>query len=317
MASLMASLVSSVVSSPRPSRTRATGAVIAVLLACAALGGWTAAPAGDRPYFYLESGPGTVLRDTVSVANTSGRPERFTFYGVDGYPTAKGSFAVRSAAESDDSGTWTRFASSSVNVPARTRADVPFTITVPGTAPPGDHPAAIVVEDSAGKRSTVPVHLRVTGPALAALDVEDLTAVRTAHGAEIRYVLVNRGNTPLTPTVAVRADGLLGTSLRRPAHPLPAGLPPGRRARITEPWPHPPALDRVRIRVTATADGRTTATAAASYTAVPWALVGGVCAGAGCAAVPLLVRRRRRARDGSDDGGQPGDTARELAGATT
>ncbi|GAA1917864.1 hypothetical protein [Streptantibioticus ferralitis] len=316
MASVKASLVSSVVSSPRSSGARATGAVIAVLLVCAALGGWTAAPAGDRPYFYLESGPGTVLRDTVSVANTSGRPERFTLYGVDGHLTAKGSLAVRSAADSKDSGTWTRFASSSVNVPARTRADVPFTVTVPGTAPPGDHPAAIVVEDSAGQRATVPVHLRVTGPALAALGVEDLAVVRTVHGTEIRYVLVNRGNTPLTPSAAVRADGLFGTSLRRPARRL-AVLPPGQRARIAERWPHPPALDRVRMRVTATADGRTTAVGTASYTAVPWALVGGVCAGGGCVAVPLLVRRRSRAPDRSEDGGQPGDSARELAGATT
>ncbi|MDF3293734.1 hypothetical protein [Streptomyces silvisoli] len=292
---------------------RGLGAVIAVLLACAALGGWTAAPAGDRPYFYLETGPGTVARDTVSVANPSDRPGRFTLYGADARLTAHGGFAVRDAADSTDSGTWTRFASSSVQVPARTCADIPFTITVPGTAPPGDHPAAIVIEDGTGRRTIVPVRLRVTGRALAALGVEDVTVARTAHGTEIRYVVVNRGNTPLTPSVAVRADGPLGTSLRRPARPLGV-LPPGRRVQLAEPWPHPPALDRDRIRVTATAGG-TTAVGTASYATVPWALLGGVCVAGGCAAAALLVRRR--GAYGCDGGGQQGDGARELAGATT
>ncbi len=302
--------------SPEPpaAAPRGFGAVLAVLLACAALGGWTAAPAGDRPYFYLESGPGTVAQDTVSVANSADRPERFTLHGVDAHPSAHGGFAVRDAADSTDSGTWTRFASSSVRVPARTRADIPFTVTVPDTASPGDHPAAIVIEDGTGRRTTVPVHLRVTGRALAALGVEDVAVARTAHGTWIRYALVNRGNTALTPSVTVRVDGLLGTSLRRPARQLSV-LPPGHRVQLAEPWPRPPALDRTRVRVTAVAGGAT-AVGTAGYTAVPWALVGGVCGAGGCAAVALLARRRSGG-GGCDDGGQHGGGARELAGATT
>ncbi|MCQ4044352.1 WxL protein peptidoglycan domain-containing protein [Streptantibioticus rubrisoli] len=301
---------------PEPPATarRMVGAVIAVLAACVALGGWTAAPAGDRPYFYLETGPGTVARDTVSVANSSEEPERFTLQGVDAHLTAHGAIAVRDAADSSDSGTWTRFAASSIRVPARTRADIPFTVTVPGTAPPGDHPAAIVVEDGTGRRTIVPVRLRVTGHPLAALGVEDVAVARTAHGTEIRYVLANRGNTPLTPSVTVTADGLLGTSLHRQGRP-PTVLPPGQRIRLAEPWPRPPALDRTRIRVTATAGG-VTAVGTAGYAAVPWAPLGAVCAGVGCAGAALLVRRRR-VPDGAAEDGQQGAGSGQLAGAAT
>ncbi|MCZ0973999.1 hypothetical protein O1L55_27530 [Streptomyces albulus] len=71
----------------------------------------------------------------------------------------------------------------------------------------------------------------------------------------IRYTLVNRGNTGLRPQVAVRADGLFGTLLRRPARLLPDVLPPGARTARTETWSDPPALDAVDVTLTATAAG--------------------------------------------------------------
>ena len=113
--------------------------------------------------------------------------------------------------------------------------------------------------------------------------------------AAIRYTLVNRGNTVLTPRLAVRADGLFGPVLRRAARTLPVELPPGQRGRAhRDAGPIAPALDAVDVRLTVTAGGGAHGAATASYTAAPWGVVAGpvllLAAGAGGLAV---VRRRR------------------------
>lgn len=189
---------------------------------------------------------------------------------------------------------WLALASAEVRIPPRTRADVPFAVTVPAGAAPGDHPAALVASGG-GREAGVRVQVRVAGPVLPALTVED---VRVDKGRSlIRYALVNRGNTTLDPSLAVYADGVFGQPLRRPARPLPVELLPGQRVELTEPWRHPPALDRVEVRLTVTAAGAARSEATASAVFVPWGPVAGagcVAAGAGTA---LWIRRRRRRAD--------------------
>jgi hypothetical protein len=135
------------------------------------------------------------------------------------------------------------------------------------------------------------VLLRIGGPRLAALTVEDV-----AVGAGgITYELVNRGTTTLVPRLAVRAEGLLGPVLDRAPRTLPVALPPGRRVRLTEPWPGRPALDAVEVRLTVTAAGGARDTASVTARFVPWPAAS---AGAGSvlAAGALLVVRRRKSR---------------------
>ncbi|MEV0374794.1 hypothetical protein AB0I10_34280 [Streptomyces sp. NPDC050636] len=312
-----------------PFRTRAAvrGAVLgaAAVLLCPAAGvavarpaaasttasapGWSAAPAPgdgarpgpqDRPYFYLEGGPGTVMNDRLSVSNPSGRPVTVRLRGA-------------------DAGSWIALGAKEVKVPARTRASVPFSVTVPRDAVPGDHPGTIVAtsegkesaeskegkggtggtegkEGRPGERIRVRVHLRVTGPTLSALTVENVAVSGRGSAAVIRYALVNRGNTVLRPRLAVRADGLFGPVLRRAARTLPVELLPGQRVDRTEAWPDPPGLDAVDVRLTATAEDGAHGSATAAYTPVPWGAAAGVAlvlmVGAGGWAV---VRRRRRA----------------------
>ncbi|MFG3349066.1 hypothetical protein ACGF1Z_28910 [Streptomyces sp. NPDC048018] len=232
--------------------------------------GWSAAPAAGRPYVYLEGAAGSVLQDTLSVTNPGARPLTVRLSG-EGAPIA---FAVRT-----------------VTVPARTRADVPFAVTVTADTPPGDHRCSVRA-GAAGHETVVPLHLRVSGPRLAALTVED---VRVEPSGTLRYTLVNRGNTVLAPRLAVRAEGLLGTLLDRPERPLPLVLRPGERAARTEPWPDPPALDSVTVRLTAGAPGAAPASARAdaafaSPTGVG-ALAAVLLAAAGTAT--YAIRRRR------------------------
>ncbi len=266
---------------------------------------WTAQPAangagrdGGRPYFYLEGLPGSVLQDRLSVTNPGPDPLTVRLRGADAYNSAKGGFAVRGAHGSTGTGAWLRTAADQVTVPARTRAEVPVSVTVPGDALPGDHPGAIVAE-SGGRSVGVRVQLRVGGPTLAALTVEDVKV----SGGTIHYTLVNRGNAVLSPRLAVSADGVFGTLLRREARTLPVELLPGQRVRLTEPWRDTPALDSatVRLRVSAAGDAHSEATASALF--VPWVpLTGGaLLLLAGAAAGTYAHRRRRAARRGGCD----------------
>ncbi|MCL6672667.1 hypothetical protein [Streptomyces panaciradicis] len=278
---------------PSPVRVPAVlGLPLLVLLtaapAASAADGWSLAPAGgSRPSFYAEGAPGAVLQDTVSVTNRGGRAVVVRL-GVRG---------VRAV-----------FAQSRVRVPARTRADVPFTVSARA-----DRSGEIVARDQDGRTATVALRLRAGGPKLAALTVERVSV----HADRITYDLVNRGTTTLVPTLAVHADGLFGPVLDRVPRTLPVRLAPGRRLRLTEPWRDHPALDAVDVRLTVTAPGGARGSAAASARFVPW---GGVAGGAGAVTAGgalFLVRLRRRGRRPPEEAPERPDRDVESTGAVT
>ncbi|MFF2013462.1 hypothetical protein ACFVWY_30965 [Streptomyces sp. NPDC058195] len=256
---------------------------------------WTARPAvngsgtGGRPYVYLEGPPGAVLHDGLSVTNPGRSPVTVRLNG-------------------SGLGGRLRTAAAEVTVPARTRADVPFTVTVPDTATPGEHPGAIVVRGG-GRSVDVRVRTRVVGPTLAALTVEDVAV----SGGLIRYTLVNRGTADLAPRLAVRADGVFGTLLRREVRTLPVRVRPGQRISLTEPWGDRPAFDSATVRLNVTAAGGAHDEATARAVFVPWLpLTAGallVLTGAGAGAYALRRRRARGRRPDDDAGRHPDDDA--------
>ncbi|MER5775863.1 hypothetical protein ABT144_16530 [Streptomyces sp. NPDC002039] len=284
----------------------------ALLLGAPAAGadepGWTAEPAAGRsagsvrPYFYLAGTSGSVLEDRLALTNTTDRERTLTLRGADAYNTADGALAVRPARRSTDAGSWLSFgASATVRIPARTRAVVPFTVSVPPATPPGDHPAALVATE-ADHEVAVRIHLRVGGPTLAALTVEDVSVRGKGAATRVAYTLVNRGNVALVPELALHARGRFGEVPGRAAHPLPVELLPGQRVELTEPWPGAPVFDQVRLTLTVTAPGGARATAGASGWFVPWGPAGwtglGLLAlGATTTAALLLVRTRRTPRE--------------------
>lgn len=257
-------------------------------------GDWSVAPSAGsgsrparhdgRPCFYAEGAPGAVLQDTLSVTNPGAAPRTVTLRGAGPAGTGK----------------WLAFAKRAVTVPPRTRAEVPFTVTVPPGAAPGDHLGEVVARGG-GRDARVAVRLRVSGPVLAALTVE---RVRVDAGAgRISYDLVNRGTTVLAPKVVVRADGMFGELLDRRARQVPRELAPGRRVSLSEPWDAVPVLDSVDVRLTVTAAGGVAERATVSAWIVPWpAVVGSVLGGASVLAGGFVVVRRRRRAEVPGDG---------------
>jgi hypothetical protein len=243
-------------------------------------GSWSVYPLASkvaaRPYFYLSADPGQTLTDKVVVANKTGKALTFRLYAADAYNTARdGGFAVRTVTERMRGvGVWARPAKARVTVPAHGKVTVPFTMKVPQGAEPGDHPGAIVALDeridrgdgsvALGVRRAVAarVYLRVGGPTLPAISVED---VRVSHhqplvpglgdsAATVSYTLHNTGNVTLDPKVELRATGLFGrTLLARDLTKVPSELLPGPRVRLSEPWRGAPQLDWGEVTLTASA----------------------------------------------------------------
>lgn len=207
---------------------------------------------------YLEGEPGSVLKDAVVLTNNGDQERTYQLSGA-----AAPGFPDSAAKE------WFSFAEPRVTVPARTRAEVPFTVTVPANGTPGDHPGQVRVA-LRERTAKVPVRLRVTGQTLPALAVENMRV----EGEGVRYTVVNRGNTVLTPRLALHAQGWRGTVAERKARPMGVTLAPGERVTRTEQWPGTPTWERVDLTLTVTAGGGAQATAETRVSSIPWTPLG-------------------------------------------
>ncbi|MCX5214902.1 hypothetical protein OG689_37550 [Kitasatospora sp. NBC_00240] len=175
--------------------------------------------------------PGAVLKDHVAVWNYSEQPLTLRIYPADAFNTDTGGYDVLpEGTASTQAGSWLRTGAATLELPARSRQIVPFTLAVPATAPPGDHPAGIVAtlrsesKDAKGNAVTVDqrvgarINIRVSGDLRAALKVEDAHAVyhpslnplSTGH-TTISYSVRNTGNVRLGGRQAVRVANVFGT----------------------------------------------------------------------------------------------------------
>ncbi|MEV6110840.1 DUF916 domain-containing protein [Streptomyces sp. NPDC051940] len=287
-------------------------------------GRWSVFPyapegAGPRPYFVLKADRGTVLKDTVVLSNLSDEPTTFTLYAADAYNTPRdGGFAVRTKdVEPRYTGKWVELPKTEITLPPHKKVSVPFTLSIPNDATPGDHPGAIValdqrVDASSGavgvgvqRAVAARIYLHVNGPLIPGLHVDDVT-IRDSRPllpgtgdslAVIEYTLVNGGNTILRPRVTLKAEGLFGrTLLERELKKVPAELLPGERVRLTERWRGSPQLDWGEVRIAVSdRNGEPRAEGTAGFLYVPW-LVAGVLLAAVGGAVTWFVHRRRQRR---------------------
>ncbi|BBH70581.1 hypothetical protein ACTI_72660 [Actinoplanes sp. OR16] len=252
---------------------------------------WTVQPAtatgpDGRRWVERTLDPGQVVTEHLAVRNFSSSPVSFALTAADGYLTGKGRFnMLPSSSPSTDGGTWIAV-QDAVTVGAGETAVVPFTITVPANATPGDHPAGIAAS-VAGDRGTVQVEsrvgfrvlLRASGTVQPALSVDDVSAVYSRSwnplkpGAlTVSYAVANTGNIRLSVADRVRASELFGLSsasapgsvavsgaAAAPGDILPGGTRTG-TARVEGVW----GLGRVRTTIDLTSD------ASASVTVTTW-----------------------------------------------
>lgn len=269
---------------------------------------------GSRDWFTYTLDPGAVFGDTVAISNLSDHPIRFYLYPTDAVSVADvGGFAALKDTETPvDVGTWITLAASEYTVQPGTRIDVPFSITVPEDAEPGDHAGAILAVDAdegSVDPTTAPdglsfnvrhrmgarVYVRVNGPVEPSLRIDALDVIRDGDSATINWEISNTGNLRLAPSAEVRITGLFGRTVRTlPAQQLRELLPDANfvGASVVSGLP---SLEPLTARLVVTAEGVHTERSKQFVGYPVWLIVG---------LVTLLlliaawwIRRRRRRVD--------------------
>ncbi|WP_331770209.1 DUF916 domain-containing protein (plasmid) [Embleya sp. NBC_00888] len=276
----------------------------------------------DRPFFRYALAPGARQIDYVAVTNAGDAPLTVDLYAQDAFTTAAGGFDLLAAGRpSADVGSWIRLKQTRITVPPRSRSDVPFELSVPDDASPGDHTGGVVAsvatpgQDAAGSRVLVDrrvgtrVYLRVDGPLRPALGTGGLSArVRTSPdpfggGLTVTYTVRNTGNVRLGARPELTVRGPWGVTTRHQRlDPLPELLPGAALTRtvrldgVTQAFRldvdlavHPMPVPAGPAETGPVAHART------EVRAVPWVVVG-ASALLLAVLVSLVVHRRRRRR---------------------
>jgi len=185
--------------------------------------------AGNRPNLTYNADPGAVLDDAVTLFNYGTAQLTFRVYGVDAYNTADGAIDVTPGTDDPtEAGSWVTMAQEFITVSPGQQVTIPFTLTVPENAAPGDYRGAILASNQSrstgneeqvvilDRRTGTQLFVRVNGPLSAELAIEDLATAYDpvinplAGTATVTYNIVNRGNVSLSGTSVLSVSGPLG-----------------------------------------------------------------------------------------------------------
>jgi len=283
----------------------------------------------DRQNFGYEIDPGKAVSDAFVISNHDVLPLDLALYGADGFTTEAGQLdVVTQGTESVALGAWIDFAADSVTVPAGESVEVPFTVTVPDNATPGDYAGAVITSlgqpsaeqgISVDRRLGIRIHLRVGGTLAPALTVDDMhvdySGTFNPFGtgdATVSYTLENTGNARLTAGQTISIAGLFGM--------LPADAPdvavvpellPGESWKVSARvagvfptfWLSAKTVVTLESASNDTADAAIAPVEATATTwAVPWALLVLILVVAALIVAAVFVTRRlRRTRKSLED----------------
>lgn len=297
----------------------------------------TAKGPDDRPRLNYTTAPGSVIKDFIAVSNISNIPLTLRVYAADAFNTSDGGYDLLAFGHpSTDVGAWAVPAMNSVAVAGRSTAIVPFTLSVPANASPGDHSAGIVASltseqvDAKGARILVDkrvgtrIYLRVPGDLRPALKIEGLSSTfhqtlnPVGHGrTTVTYTVHNTGNLRLQGLQRLEVRTPWGSTAEGPRLPdIPQLLPGGAVSVTSEVVGVLPAFwDTAAVRVDPVpppGDQDPVLQAAAAsdtFAAVPWALLTLLVA---LGLAVLAWRTLRRRRDGLPGQGPEGTVNPEV-----
>ena len=200
---------------------------------------WSVEPSGSqgadgRLLYDFSVDPGSVISDTMLITNYSTSPQTFQLYAADGLNDFdNGQFSLQSGGTPNaDLGAWTAIEKTEVTIEAGSSQPVPFTITVPTNATPGDHSAGVVasitrkstgdsgqaidVEQRVGAR----IYLRVSGTIIGGINTQGLVTnydgvLNPFAGGDLSgtYTVQNTGNTRLNLEQTAVINGPFGMRL--------------------------------------------------------------------------------------------------------
>jgi hypothetical protein len=283
--------------------------------------------------------PGQTIRDSVSISNLSTEEINFAIYAKDAFNTEiDGAFALLDDEEENaDVGSWVTIRVDEYAVPAGKRADIPFELTVPEDAAPGDHAGGIIAANieldeveqdgitlALRQRVAARIYVRVAGPLTPELRIKDVSVSTDTPiipfvqgGGTVTYTVENVGNVRLTSATESKVTGMFGRTVASLENQDLPELLPGGSVQVTEEWEGSPPLEYLTAAITVRSiDTEVTEKASVGFFVWSWLVV---------ALLVLLVaflivravraRRAGRSPDGATDAG--GDAPPEPVGAAS
>lgn len=281
----------------------------------------------DRPNFGYDIEPGANVTDSIRVRNYSDEPLELDVYASDAITTSTGALDLLPAGEQPtDVGAWITLEESELDVPAQDFVDIPFTLTVPADAEPGDHTGGIVTShrtpgvDGQGqavvldRRLGSRVHVRVDGPLRPRLEISDVDVSYTGTlnpigtgDLHVVYTVTNAGNVRLGAEQVVTSQGRFGFPGRTATPESMGELLPGNSLTfavdVEDVWPTGRTTATIELTPVPTRDGdvfeRDTpvATASATTPTIPWTLLAALVVLVATALLWRWSRRRRERRE--------------------
>ncbi|WP_460737713.1 WxL protein peptidoglycan domain-containing protein [Microbacterium neimengense] len=273
----------------------------------------------ERTNYSYTVDPGGSVSDAVTIANHGDEALDLKVYAADGSTSDEGQLSLLVAGESSQAiGAWIVPQQAIVTVAAGETVTVPFTLSVPENATPGDYAGGVVTSLSApdaqngvtvDRRLGIRVNLRVGGELAPSLAVENMSVAWNGGlnpfvggDATVTYTLHNTGNAAIAAQPTARVSGifdLLGMDAAA-AQDVPPLLPGESWTQTVSVPGVPPVFALIAgvnvVPVVTDASGSTTpletVTGQTIGAAIPWTLLVIVLLVA--AAVFLLLRSRRQ-----------------------
>lgn len=178
---------------------------------------------GNFSWFVYTEDAGEKITDIATLKNFSNEPVDVILYAVDAVSSDSGSFILSfTADEQKGIGAWTEVQSKSLTIPPYEVIDVPFEITIPADAPPGQYIGGIVIEkgssdDSTGEGSKENgtsisiktrigsrVYLTIPGEIIEDVSFTEFSAKKEITGiTRFSLTLENKGNMSYEPEVKI------------------------------------------------------------------------------------------------------------------
>lgn len=208
-----------------------------------------------RGAFVYELEPGESVTDYVGVSNLGAEPISVRVYAMDAVTTSDGAFTLPPAGTaSKDVGAWVGVGGDEVfEIAPSTRLDIPFRLTVPPDASPGDHAGGVVAalselsasgdgaqQVAVDRRVGARIYVTVPGEQLPALAVGDVEVAYDGGWnlfdgtATVAYTLTNTGNMRVGGDVRLALDGPFGWRLGAAEPRSNPEILPGASVRVEE-----------------------------------------------------------------------------------
>lgn len=133
-------------------RTTLITFITAILFSSTALAGFNLVATEDEAMVLnYKLFNGQTITDSVTVTNNSDEDLSLRIYGADGVPSTQGSFSIANSNDEQRAvGIWLQFSEPIITIEPNSRLDIPYTISIPNTVPPGTYAGGIAAETIAG-----------------------------------------------------------------------------------------------------------------------------------------------------------------------